>query len=230
MFKCIQTNNRHLGFSLVEVMIALLIFAIVTMMCAKGINSIMLIKQKQNTIMNNISEQQMIHVFLKKDLSQAVNRPVRINNTITPAFIGGTKATQPNELFELTRTGISNPNIQTKALSSLRRVGYFLKDNTLIRKNWQNINKIQTSKPSQRVLSRKIKSIKIKFSNSQNQLSNNWRSIYPVNLNTIGKSWQLKKNPLGLPTAIQIKLMMQDNSQLTWWFLLPTVNDHIHQN
>lgn len=79
-------------------------------------------------------------------------------------------------------------------------------------------------KPSQRILSRQIKNIKIVFSDAKKNLSNNWRSNYPVNLKTIGKSWQLNNSPLGLPRAIQIKLTMQDNLQLTWWFLLPEGN------
>lgn len=215
-------SRKIRGFTLIEMMIALLIFAVVGLMCAKGISSISLMQEKQRQVMAETSKIQMIYMLLQRDLTQAINRPVRAHNTVIPGFIAGNAVRLNNEVFELTRMGSPNPNVQQLALSSLRRVGYFLDSHqVLIRASWRNINQIMDEQPTRKILARDVKKMQVNYIDVEGNAQVSWDSKYSVNLDSTGKDWQPIKNAPGLPVAVRVILTMRNNKQFDWLFLLP---------
>lgn len=213
--------KKQQGFTLIEMMVALLIFAVVALMCAQGIKSIALMQGKQRRMIEQLSKIQMIYAVLQRDFTQAINKPIRSSDGVIRGFLGGNSARLPSELFELTRMGVPNPDVNKLAISSLRRVGYFLDNHVLSRASWRNINQAAQQQPARQILATDVKTIQVQYIDVQGKAQDNWSSQYPVNLTSIGPKWKPIINSKGLPVAVHVELMMQDNSKFSWWFLLP---------
>lgn len=206
------------GFTLIETMIALLIFATVAILCAQGIRSISMMQQRQREIINETSRVQMIYNVLQTDLMQSVNRPVRIQNDNIPGFIAGKFSRLNDELFELTSMGHRNPNVEQFNYSSLRRIGYFINKHSLIRAVWKNVNQVGDEKPSRKILASDINSIDIHYFNSQAQLSSSWQSAMPSNRSLSQGQANLEQS---LPVAMKINLTLLNGMHYEWFFKLP---------
>lgn len=97
--------NRHSGFTLLELLVAIAIFALVAVMAYGGLNAVI----RQSDIVQDATaklafQQQGIRQ-LQQDLTFAVDRPVRdaLGGPV-PAFVGGGV-----DLLSLTRLGVANP-------------------------------------------------------------------------------------------------------------------------
>lgn len=126
-----QLFTKSAGFTLIEVIIAMSIFAIVAILAYSGLHSVIMSKTNTEASLERLQELQMTMLTLSSDLQQLSNRQAH-------DALGGTLhalSTQSSELLiEFTRSGWRNPaNLQR---SSLQRVAYQLKDDSLIRIYW----------------------------------------------------------------------------------------------
>ncbi|HQT42388.1 MAG TPA: type II secretion system minor pseudopilin GspJ [Halothiobacillus sp.] len=98
-------NTGQTGFTLLELLVAIAIFALVAVMAYGGLNTVIM----QSAIVQSQTEQltatQAGLRRLREDLTFAVDRPVRdaLGGEV-PAFTGGGL-----DLFSLTRLGVANP-------------------------------------------------------------------------------------------------------------------------
>jgi len=119
---------RQTGMTLLELLVALAIFAMLAAMAYGGLNAVLRTGHKTGDAAQRLAQLQMAFHLLEKDLMQAVPRPIRQNHTMQlPAMIkdidsGG---------LEFTRTGRPNPSGLQR--SHLLRVRYRLEDETLFR-------------------------------------------------------------------------------------------------
>jgi general secretion pathway protein J len=119
------------GFTLVEMMVALLIFGMLAsagvMVMRSSIDSQMAVRSRVDTI----GGFQRLRATLKADIGQAAQRRTRgPDGTINPAFVGGAQTSRP--LLALVRRGWENPDAQSRA--SLQYVEYRVIDGRLERR------------------------------------------------------------------------------------------------
>ncbi|MEM7053328.1 MAG: type II secretion system minor pseudopilin GspJ, partial [Pseudomonadota bacterium] len=118
--------RRQLGFTLVEVLVAVLVFGLVAAITYGGLDALTQASGEHTTRANEFAELQRAVAALDRDLRQLVSRPVRqADNSIAPAL-----AAQVNG-FAATRAGWVNPGSQRRG--QLQRFAWQLQGEQLIR-------------------------------------------------------------------------------------------------
>jgi len=187
--------HKSAGFTLIEVIIAMAIFAILAILSYGGLHSVIMSKTNTEASLERLQELQMTMLTLSSDLQQLSTRDAH-------DALGGTLpklSTQSSDfIIEFTRSGWRNPaNLQR---SSLQRVAYQLKDDALIRIYWPHIDRADDDQRVERTLIRNIESLELKFLNADNEWKEDWPSA-----NALSSSAAVE-----LPRAVDIQLKMND--------------------
>jgi general secretion pathway protein J len=155
--------KQSVGFSLVELLIALAILAILMGVTFQSVQ--LLIESDRNMKDQQVTLQniQRAFMYMERDLRQIVPRPV--NDGFAQQAAITTQAN--NNLLEFTKGG--NPDLgwqlrkTGQMRSSLQRVAYKLEGKNLIRSTWSLVDHASQEKPVTEVLLPRIKAIKIEF-------------------------------------------------------------------
>ena len=135
------------GFTLLEILIALAIFAIMSMMAYAGLAAILDARASTVPRAQQLAELQTTLYLLNEDLSQIINRSIRDEfGTTEPAFSVG----HGNEIVVFTRTVPSWSN--DAGTNSLLRVSYSLEKDVLYRQVWSLPDRTQQTEFRRRKL------------------------------------------------------------------------------
>lgn len=148
--------KRSHGFTLVELMISLAIFALMITLAYQSVNTLLDTGREVEGPQVEFQQLQRAMVFVERDMQQlALLRPMnsgvgqREANSIT-------KPDEPGVLLEFTRGG--NPDVawQLRASgllrSDLQRVRYVLEDGKLLRQTWNLVDHVENAEPVSLVL------------------------------------------------------------------------------
>lgn len=136
------------GFTLVEILVALAVFAVVGLMSAQLMSRTLTNHEVLSERSARLADVQRAMLVLKRDLVQISDRPVRdlFGDPLEPVMIGA------DGMMEFSRTGWRNPLNSRR--SELQRVAYRLHDGDLLRAWWNVLDRAQNSEPAvQRLLS-----------------------------------------------------------------------------
>jgi len=187
--------RKNNGFTLIEVIIAMSIFAILAILSYSGLHSVIMSKTSTEVSLERLQELQMTMLTLNSDLQQISNRDAH-------DALGGSLnklSTQSSEyLIEFTRGGWRNP--ANLARSSLQRVAYQLKDDALIRIYWPHVDRADEEQRVERTLIHNIESLEILFLNANKEWKEDWPSATAL----------ASADPAALPAAIDVRLKMND--------------------
>lgn len=141
------------GFTLLEMLVAMAIFAALGVMTSQLVTRIVTIDEAAVERGNRISEVQQAMQILDRDLAQITHRPIR------NAFGEIESATQiGNEyLVQFTRLGWRNP--LGRARSTQQRVAYFVEDESLYRYYWHVLDRADDSEPVIQLLLENVSSV-----------------------------------------------------------------------
>ncbi len=118
------------GFTLVEMLVALAIFAMISVagvgLLQSASNTQIAVKDRLEVLSGNARA----IALLESDLAQAIARPVRAGGMSLPAFAAQGSETS-GQLFSVTRTGASN--LDNAARPNVQRVTYALQGTKLVR-------------------------------------------------------------------------------------------------
>lgn len=118
--------NAKKGFTLIEILIALTIFAIIASISATILYNTLNTREKVNRQADALAELQSALALMQRDFAQVIDRPVRDSAMhVFPAFIG------LEQSVEFTKDGAVNFNG-----SSLERVAFLCHDGRLYRRRW----------------------------------------------------------------------------------------------
>ncbi len=201
-----SARHRQHGLTLLEILIAIAVFAIFSAMAYGGL--IRLLDSRERIDAERVHWRNLSLAFLRieRDLSLARNREIRdIDGSPRAAFAG--QPTDPRALgdpnVELTRGGIYVPNGST---ADLQRVGYRFEDNKLMRVSWPVLDRAPQTKPQSTPLLNDVDEFNARF--YQNGA---WIDRWPP-LGT--------QNAPPLPQAVEITLALKGRGKFTRVFLV----------
>ncbi len=139
--------SKQQGFTLLEILIALAIFAVMSMMAYAGLAAVLDARASTVPRAQQLAQLQTTLYLLNEDLSQVINRPIRDQmGSSEPAFSIG----RGNEIFVFTRTV---PSWSTNSSeNNLLRVSYSLEKEALYRRVWTIPDRTQQTEYRRRKL------------------------------------------------------------------------------
>jgi general secretion pathway protein J len=159
------------GFTLLEVLIAIVITAMIGIGANEILGQAIDISQKTRTRLESLSQLQKAMLILSRDFRQTVPRSIRDEyGDFQPAF--STRNT--DHRVELTRAGWRNPLGDLR--SDLQRVAYTLEDGQLKRLHWNTLDRTHDNAPIERILLRDVDELQFRFLNDSNGWLDEWPS------------------------------------------------------
>jgi general secretion pathway protein J len=156
------------GFTLLELLVALAIFAVLGVAAYAGLDVVLDAKDRIEAKSDQLGRLQMLFVLMGRDIEQTARRSVRDNyGDSLPALLGS------NTALEFTRAGWRNPAGLRR--SHLQRVAYGLTDETLTRATWDVLDRAQDSEPRTVNLLGEVTALEIRYLDG----SGEWRSDWP---------------------------------------------------
>lgn len=193
----------HRGFTLIEVLVALAVFAVVSAISFSGI--MLLIDQRDRVTASSerLEAIQMAVAFLERDLRHASARPVRDPlGSPRPALLSGDLAD-----LEFTRGGRANPLGLRR--SELQRVGYQLQDEELRRLQWLVLDQQPDPERRERTLLEGVTAVELRFMGN----NGDWQQTWPPA--------EARPGTARLPRAVAITLELTDLGRIRRVITLP---------
>lgn len=164
-------NSQH-GFTLLEVLIAVTITAVIGIGVSQLLSGVIREKNGIDRVSDEFSRMQQAIVVLERDLAQILPRPVRDEYGEPLAAV--TTRTAPWAI-EFTRDGWRNP-LQARR-SDLQRVAYELVDDELRRHYWQVLDRAQDTQPREQTLLKGVTELSWRFLDHNRE----WQQAWPSN-------------------------------------------------
>lgn len=152
-------DRSQRGFTLVEVLIALSITAVVAVLAYGGLSAVINSVEGTRTSSERVTEVQRAWNILSRDIRQFAPRPIRDEfGQSEGAMIGGENA---RFLLSLTRAGWHNPNGLLR--SELQRVNYVFEDNALWRESYPVLDRAPDTEPQRVKLLDEVEEVRVRF-------------------------------------------------------------------
>ena len=199
---------RSAGFTLLELLVAMFIAAVIFAMGYGAINQAVKSRVELQEQQAKLLELQTAVRMIEQDFVQLAPRPIRepvgSTGTYQPALISST-TTQP--FVALTRNGWTNPTGLQRP--GLQRVAYYFENGTLRRNYWTVLDPTQSSPTVSRELLTHLKSVSLRFLDRGGAItgsttSQNWQPQWPPPNNAN------QNNDRYRPIAVEITLETED--------------------
>ena len=159
--------GRQRGFTLLEMVVAVSIFAFMGVMAFGGLNSMSRSSQITTETGNRLGEVQFAVTYLVRDFIQLSPRKIRNQfGDEEPQLI------LDEDGLRFTRSGWDNLLQQPR--SNLQRVFYRFADQRLIRTHWRNLDQGIGEEPVDRVLLKGLKSVQFRLMSAEEEIIDRW--------------------------------------------------------
>jgi general secretion pathway protein J len=209
---------RTRGFTMIEVMIAIFVSAIMFAIGYSAINQALRDRDGINIAQARVTEIQRGIRVVAQDFAQIIARAAR-DTSGTGQLMPAVMATaRDNTLLTFTRAGWSNPAGLPRPAE--QRVRYRFIDGALVREHWQAVDPALNIEPRQRILITRVKAIEVRF---LDPVTRNWRTDWPVST-TSGPVNPAQTDMLLLtrPLAIEFTIVLDDWGRVQRLFEIPT--------
>jgi general secretion pathway protein J len=192
------------GFTLLEILVAIGIFAIVAVLAYTGYSEL---TRQSERIAASAARTRAIQATVQRmvqDFSSIEPRPVRepLGDNVQPALLADSRS---DRLAEFTHSGWSNPAGVPR--STLQRVAYQLEEGKLTRNYWVMLDRTLSTEPVRTVLLDGVKTVTLRFMGPNRRFTDQWPA--------------LGGGPVGptatrtLPIAVEITLELEDWGKIT---------------
>lgn len=199
-------RNVARGFTLVEVLVAVFIFALLMTVAYGSVNALLRTRDGLAEQNGRLREVQFAMGLIERDLRSAIARPVREGyGEREPALIG------TRDAVAFTRAGYANPLAQERA--RIERVGYAWRDQALSRATFPVLDRTPATAPLARDLLGDVQRIGFRYFDGRQ-----WREQWPLGHASV--------RPLrSLPRAVEFSIETEDFGIFTRMVDLPEVDD-----
>ncbi|MEM7002093.1 MAG: type II secretion system minor pseudopilin GspJ [Pseudomonadota bacterium] len=189
-------GNRKLlsqGFTLLEILVALMIFAIIGVISAQLMSQTVNANEKLSDRGARLNEIHRAMQVVQRDLLQLTPRPVRGGyGDVLPALIIGTDGA-----IEFTRNGWRNPLSLPRA--EVQRVGYLLQDEELVRGYWPVLDRAQDTEPAYQVVLKGVTRLEFFALDSAGNEHTFWPTLeLPPEIGLVGVIMRIEMEPFGV--------------------------------
>lgn len=192
---------RAAGFTLLELLVAIAIFAIVAAMALTGYTQLQRQSEYADQRLERTRELQRAVQVISQDIEQVEPRPIRepLGEGTVAALSSGTGV---DYAIEFTRAGWSN----TAGLQrpTLERVGYRVENDELWRDHWPVLDRTIATEPVRLKLLTNVKSISLRFMNPSRTWSDRWPESEVAGVS----------DDRARPIAIEVTLELEDLGEI----------------
>ena len=203
-----QMPQRQRGFTLLEVLIAISIFAFLALGTYRMLTSVLASDEATRRHELQLRELQRAFAVLEQDLAQVGSRPIRdAFGDLRPALVGEAEPAA----MEFSRLGWRNPLGSPR--SNWQRVRWQLVGNVLQRSYWPVLDQAVDSQPLPQKVLTDVRSLQLRYLDREG----NWQTEWPP-AQTAGDAQQRLEQ---VPRALEIRLEHERYGQLTRLLRLP---------
>ncbi|TDJ30386.1 MAG: type II secretion system protein GspJ [Gammaproteobacteria bacterium] len=196
-------RNHKQGFTLLEMLVAIVIFAVVSGIAYSALNQTIKIGNRVSEADRRLSELQFALTYFNQDWMQVSPRKIRNQYGDTE-----NQVVLADNRISFTRSGWNNL-LQHKR-SELQRVQYELVDHKLVRRYWRSLDQGIGEEPLTTVILSAVDAFEIQFINAEEQAIDTWpdelsRGLGPpialvltVNLDDFGEIRRIMEVPEGV--------------------------------
>lgn len=202
-----MSRARATGFTLLELIVVLGIFAVLSVLAYGGLNSVLTARDSVQRALDRTAAMQKAYLRLRNDFQQLRDRPARDGFGDRQPALWVT----PDRRVEFTRGGWRNPLSQPR--SSLERVSYHLDDkDRLLRSSWRVLDRAQDSMVVETALLEKVDRIEWRFLDRAREWQTEWPPL------STGAPPAAGASPAPLPRAVELTVTTQDWGELKFLF------------
>lgn len=168
--------KRSSGFTLLELLVAMAIFAIIGLAATGGLNAVIDQSTAARSGMKDLTQLQRSILFLTNDLYQMHPRIVRdeLGRGEEKALLADG---QDNYLLRFSREGWRNPAGLPRG--NIQRVQYRLEEETLIREHWVATDRTLSLEPVKLELLNNVTNVEFEYLDYSNQWQQRWPQVKP---------------------------------------------------
>jgi general secretion pathway protein J len=213
-------RRQSRGFTLLEILIALFIFTIVTMLLSGALRTVMNAEIGTSKNADRLRQMQMAILMLSRDIEQTANRPITAaSGGMQMALVGDARG------FTSTHAGVADSIGVTNTRSALQRKHYYLNGTTLERGTWSVLDQVPTSKPVRRILVNNVVAVRFQYLGPDGIFYNNWPP--PQETQQI-KTAVPTQAPL--PRAVRIFFKMMNWGEMSVLFIIPYQQNQVNKS
>ncbi|HEY5993673.1 MAG TPA: type II secretion system minor pseudopilin GspJ [Gallionellaceae bacterium] len=195
--------TRARGFTLVELLVALFVLAILTVAGFSGLNAV---QDTRKAVESETRKWQGLMFFfsrMEQDIALAVKRPVRDRAGLTqPEWVGLSQPVSPDDAqLTLTRAGVQD---EQGAQVGPQRIGYRLEHGTVYLLRWMALDQPADAEPRRYALLQGVSEFNLRYMSADGQ----WN-----------RQWPLQGQDGGIPLAVEVQLTLDGGKQITRLFL-----------
>jgi general secretion pathway protein J len=198
----IQHYKKSAGFTLLEVLIAIAIFSVISLSSFTLFDTVLNADEKSQTRSQRQNELQRAFILIERDFLQIARRSIRLNGeeplkdfiyTDTSSFVSD------SQTLGFVRNGWTNPGLLLPR-GDVQSVAYQLTESTLERLHYNFVDAVVGEEPKRRPLITGVNQLSFEFFD--------------------GKKWQKKLASETIPLAIAIELELEDYGIIRRQFLV----------
>lgn len=192
------------GFTLLEVLVALAIFALVSLMAFRGLTMMLDTREQVTQQGQKWQDLSRLYVRLQQDLSRVVYRPIRNTwGTEVAAVVGEPNPIgEDDALFAFTRMGLAG---QTGRMQGLQRFGYRLRGDKIQMLSWASLDQAPRTHPMVDDVLSGVESLKALYLGS----AGGWHDHWPIT-----------NQPPIPPAAIKLNVVLTTGERIEWLFVV----------
>jgi len=194
-----KSSHKVRGFTLLELLIAIVVFAVMSIMAYGGLSQIIRNNTSAEQSMARMQEIQQAMYAMTRDFNQIIQRDIRDELGTTQPYI--LSNSNLGYVIEFTRNGRRNPGGFLR--SNLQRIAYEFSENKLYRLAWPQLDRVQGMEPNKRELLGLVDSFSIRYLDAKA----GWHDQWPPLNAAPGAA-------IPLPAAIEVSLELKDWGKL----------------
>lgn len=196
---------KYKGFTLLEILIALSVFAILATITSSALYHAFNTRSHVNQQAERLNNLQLAMSIIRRDTQQILERSVRGNELhLFPPFTG------QSNYIEFTRGGMVNP-FNNALRTTLQRVAYLCRKDQLIRRSWEVLDSPNRNQPQDKILLDNLNQCHFAYLAHNHQTLTEWHEF----------ALKQDQRQETLPSAIQFSLNLTDWGKMTILFTIP---------